>query len=61
MITEISKIPDFLKLEEEVKRLTKKYYKYKTKYITIKHPEKTEQILSDTSILKNTNNLYKIT
>ena len=37
------------KLEEEIKNLTKKYNKYKTKYLMIKHPDKTEQILSDTS------------
>lgn len=43
----------YIKLEEELKKITKKYHKYKTKYIIIKHPEKTEQILSDTSTINN--------
>ena len=30
-------------------KFNQKYNKYKTKYLMIKHPEKTEQILSDTS------------
>jgi hypothetical protein len=52
-ITESSKTQDYFKLKEKIKKLTKKYYKYKTKYIMIKNPEKTEQILSDTSLIKN--------
>jgi hypothetical protein len=49
------KIVEVSKLEEELKKVTQKYYKYKTKYIMSKHPEKTEQILSDTSINKKDN------
>jgi hypothetical protein len=52
-ITESSKTQDYFKLKEKIKKLTKKYYKYKTKYIMIKNPEKTEQILSDTTLIKN--------
>jgi hypothetical protein len=47
------KIQDYLKLKEEIKKITKKYYKYKSKYINIKNPEQTIEILSDTSIIKN--------
>jgi hypothetical protein len=56
--TEIPKIELLFKLEEELKKITKKYYKYKTKYIMIKHPEKTEQILSDTSTVNKSNICY---
>lgn len=51
--TESYKIQDYLKLKEEIKKITKKYYKYKSKYINIKNPEQTIEILSDTSIIKN--------
>lgn len=51
--TESYKTQDYLKLKEEIKKITKKYYKYKSKYIRIKNPEQTIEILSDTSILKN--------
>jgi hypothetical protein len=59
-LTESSKTEEVFKLEEELKKVTKKYYKYKTKYIMVKHPEKTEQILSDTSALKKSNNFYDV-
>ena len=51
--TEISKTQDYLKLKEEIKKITKKYNKYKSKYIMIKNSEQPIEILSDTSILKN--------
>lgn len=50
--TEISKTPDYLKLKEEIKKITKKYNKYKSKYIMIKNSEQSIEILSDTSIFK---------
>lgn len=56
--TEIPKIELLFKLEEELKKINKKYNKYKTKYIMIKHPEKTEQILSDTSTVNKSNICY---
>lgn len=51
--TEISKIQDYLKLKEEIKKITKKYNKYKSKYIMIKNSEQSIEILSDTSLIKN--------
>jgi len=51
--TEISKTQDYLKLKEEIKKITKKYNKYKSKYIMIKNSEQSIEILSDTSIIKN--------
>lgn len=51
--TEISKTQDYLKLKEEIKKITKKYNKYKSKYIMIKNSEQSIEILSDTSLIKN--------
>jgi hypothetical protein len=50
---ELSKTQDYLKLKEEIKKITKKYNKYKSKYIMIKNSEQSIEILSDTSIIKN--------
>jgi hypothetical protein len=51
--TELPKTQDYLKLKEEIKKITKKYNKYKSKYIMIKNSEQSIEILSDTSIIKN--------
>ena len=50
---ELPKTQDYLKLKEEIKKITKKYNKYKSKYIMIKNSEQSIEILSDTSIIKN--------
>lgn len=46
---ESNKDNEILYLQAKLKKITKKYYKYKTKYMIIKHPEKGEYILSQTS------------
>ena len=40
-------------LEETIKEITKKYNKYKTKYLIIKNNDIVQQILSDTSTMKS--------
>ena len=47
---DLEKTQDLIKVEEELRRITKKYYKYKTKYSQSKKVDATEYPLSETSI-----------
>jgi len=49
---DLEKTQELIKLEEQLRKITKKYYKYKTKYTKTKKPEGTEYPLSVTSVIK---------
>jgi len=47
---DLEKTQELMKMEEELRRITKKYYKYKTKYSQSKKIDGTEYPLSNTSL-----------
>ena len=53
---DLEKTQDLIKVEEELRRITKKYYKYKIKYSQSKKVVATEYPLSETSIVIAKNN-----
>lgn len=56
---DLEKTQDLIKVEEELRRITKKYYKYKTKYSQSKKVDATEYPLSETSIGTSKNKINK--
>ena len=50
MEDDLEKTQELMKMEEELRRITKKYYKYKTKYSQSKKVDGTEYPLSNTSM-----------